>query len=176
MQSPFAGRMGRRAFIAAYVCLAIAQTAIALASGNKLTADLVIIVPWIWMASRRLHDFNARWFWALGPSVVAFVAGFVRGFVGQAHAAEPNASSPGAQNPPVDWTAVAPHPWDFAVGFAQGFWGAVIPRIAAHPIELGLDAALLLVLALWPGTRGPNRFGNPPGRTTLTPEELAKEF
>jgi uncharacterized membrane protein YhaH (DUF805 family) len=129
------------------------------------------------MASRRLHDFNARWFWALSPAVVGFFGGFVRGFIGQAHAAGISVPSQGAQTaPPVDWFAVAQHPWAFAVGFAEGFWGALSQRIAAHPVEFCLDAVLMLALTLWPGTRGPNRFGDPPGRTVSTVEELAKEF
>jgi uncharacterized membrane protein YhaH (DUF805 family) len=165
----FAGRMGRRAFLAAYICLVVAEAAILLATGSELVADVLSLLPWLWIASKRLHDFNARWWWALIPLAVGFASGFVKGFSeAAAHAAELtvlNATTTGAD---IGWAAAAQRPWAFAKGFVQGFYGAVAARAAANPILFCLDTAFLFVLLLWPGTRGPNRFGDPPGRIAVT--------
>jgi len=160
--------MGRRAFLLAYVCLVIVETAIALATGNKLLADAIGFVPWLWMASKRLHDFNARWWWTLVPFVVGFIGGFVGGVAERfatAHATELSAANATTPSVQIDWTAVAQQPGDLAIAFAQGFLNAVGARIASHPIEFLFDAAFVLGLMLWPGTPGANRFGDPPGRS-----------
>jgi uncharacterized membrane protein YhaH (DUF805 family) len=173
--SLFAGRMSRRAFFAAYVCLVLAQAALLIATGNKVLVDALALLPWLWMAARRLHDFNARWWWALVPFAVGFVWGFVQGFgerliedLASVQTAQLTALSQTATRPQIDWAAAAQHPGDFAVGFARGFWGAVAARAAANPVGFALDTAFLLFVMFWPGTRGPNRFGDPPGARAAT--------
>lgn len=161
--SLLAGRMNRRTFFVCYLCLVAAEATILIATGNDLLVDILGLMPWLWMASKRLHDFNVRWWWSLVPFAVGFLWGFVDGFMSAAHASELLAASPTADPPSVDWRAIAQHPWDAARGFMRGFWGALHARAVAHPVEFSLDAALLLVLIVWPGTRGPNRFGDPPG-------------
>jgi uncharacterized membrane protein YhaH (DUF805 family) len=171
--SIFSGRMGRRAFVGVYVCFVVVQTAIALATSNKLLAGAVCFVPWIWMASRRLHDFNARWWWALTPVLIDFVAGFVRGYAVAARAETLNVVGRGLTATQIDWTYFADHPLDFLVSFARGFASAAIPRLMAHPIEFTLQLAFLLVLVSWPGTPGSNRFGDLPGRK---PNQVTEVF
>ncbi|WP_414731518.1 DUF805 domain-containing protein [Vitreimonas sp.] len=167
--------MSRRAFFAAYVCLVVAKAAMLIATGNAFLVDAFALLPWFWMASRRLHDFNARWWWALVPFAAGFAWGFMQGFgerliegLASAQTAQLAALSQSPTGPHIDWAAVAQHPGDFAIGFVRGFWGAVASRAAADPVGFGLDAAFLLVLMLWPGTRGPNRFGDRPGTHAAT--------
>ena len=166
----FAGRMSRRTFFVAYVCLVVAEAALLIGTGNRFLVDALTLLPWLWIASRRLHDFNARWWWALVPFAVGFVWGFVQGFgerliedLASAQTAQLTALSQTSTRPQIDWAAAAQYPGDFAVAFARGFWGAVASRAAANPVAFTLDTAFLLLLMFWPGTRGPNRFGHPPG-------------
>jgi uncharacterized membrane protein YhaH (DUF805 family) len=166
--------MGRRAFLLAYVCWVFAVGAVMLATGNKTLAEALGLLPWLWMATRRLHDFNARWWWSLAPFAVGFVGGFVGGIVERfatAHAAEFSAAYQTQITTQIDWAGVVRDPWDFLVGFAQGFSNAVAARFAAHPFGALLDTVFLIVLMFWPGTAGANRFGDPPGRRGAPPAD-----
>jgi uncharacterized membrane protein YhaH (DUF805 family) len=74
------GRMDRRGFLSAYLSFVAAKIALLLATQNALLVDAAALVPWVWMATKRLHDFNARWWWSLLPFVVGFATGLVNGF------------------------------------------------------------------------------------------------
>lgn len=151
------GRMSRRVFWACYAAYTLLHLVLLFATGSAAIADLATFAPWLWMATKRLHDLNANWWWAMLP----FGVGFVRGVLGGvANAADIESARNALQQ--VAWNSALQHPLEFMYGFAMGYGGAVMRKATEQPISFAIITALMLVLLLWPGTRGPNRFGEPP--------------
>lgn len=44
-------------------------------------ADLLTLGLWLFIAGRRLHDFNASAWWAVAPAVISFTVSFAKGFL-----------------------------------------------------------------------------------------------
>jgi uncharacterized membrane protein YhaH (DUF805 family) len=172
--SLLSGRMSLRVFWVCYIGLVAAHAALMLSLGNRLAIDVILFAPWLLIASRRLRDLNAPWWWALAPATAGFVEGFARGWIQAAaeHRGEVQTHDAGqptqqlARLADVDWGLVSQYPLDFARGFVSGFGQAVVAQATQHPFSFAVSGALLLVLFFWPGTRGRNRFGEPPRRAT----------
>jgi len=157
----FAGRSSRRAFWIVSTLLFVAQMALILAF-NELVAGVVLFLPSAWIWWRRLHDMNLSGKWIFAPLAVGFVAGFVRGWNRAAsNHAQADVTLTSMQE---NWFALfVRYPDAFFEGFWRGFVNRIASDLAADPITITVTWAMTLALALWPGTRGPNRFGPEPG-------------
>lgn len=164
------GRANRRAFWLVWAIISVAQVAIGLAGASDVVADLLVLGPWVWIASRRLHDINASGWWSLAPMAIGFVEGFVRGFAEawQKDHSEVGSAKATLTSLPANWgELVLANPDSFWL--VNGFMQTVAAEFAASPITTTLGIAFTLILGLWPGTRGTNRFGEPPGRQAARP-------
>ena len=88
----FLGRSGRGEYWLLVVGLFVANFILGLIISPVL-ASLVSLPFWLFIAGRRLHDFNARVGWAFIPAVTGFVLGFVKGFAESAGFAAPYSDS-----------------------------------------------------------------------------------
>ncbi|WP_366250428.1 DUF805 domain-containing protein [Brevundimonas sp.] len=72
-------RLRRRWFWGSIVCLLLGYVVMSLLVPEPLLG-LISLPFWLLIAGRRLHDMNARGFWALIPAGSGFVIGFANGF------------------------------------------------------------------------------------------------
>jgi uncharacterized membrane protein YhaH (DUF805 family) len=76
---PMNGRSGRKEFWLSVGVLMALNVALSLVLDPVLTS-LISLPVWIFIATRRLHDFERSGWWSLIPFGVGFVMGFASGF------------------------------------------------------------------------------------------------
>lgn len=159
----FVGRSNRRTFWVVSALMFVIQTTVVLTGGNEFVVGALITLPWIWIWWRRLHDINLNGAWAFLPVGMGFFAGFVEGW-NRAAARDHSQVDATLTSLPANWLELAlRYPDSFLTGAWNGFANTVAEEFASKPVTTSISWGMTLMLAFWPGTRGPNRFGPPPG-------------
>lgn len=159
-----AGRANRRIFWFVSLLLFSVKVIVGLSSGERMLAELVVLLPALWLWWRRLHDLNTTGWWAFAPFVAGFIEGFIGAFVRGVQGRADTAPSDVALTtmPANTIEGILLYPGDFLLGFVGGASNAIITEFNAAPFTYTLSVLMTLALALLPGTRGANRFGPSP--------------
>jgi uncharacterized membrane protein YhaH (DUF805 family) len=104
--------------------------------------NLAVLVPWIAVTVRRLHDTNRRGWWLVALAVPLVVAGAIAGFLDTTAALDANFGGQGSD-----------------LSGSSSSMG--IPLIIGI-IALVILSIVLFVFLVLPGTEGPNRYGPDP--------------